>query len=105
MSGLGLGYIRCLGTLGALSNLEGYPIALIKGLEPFLLDGRKMYEYVPTAIFRDETKTLLLIEPFDCSLRHSYPLSDTRAGKTRMPPCISEKRRISGTEDSLRIAC
>ena len=63
--------IRCLLTLGSLCHIKGDFFALFEGLESAHGDRRKMREKVFTAVVRrDETKTLGVVEPLDCTSCH-----------------------------------
>jgi hypothetical protein len=62
--------IRRLGTLGTVGNFELYLIALVKDLEPILLDGGEVNEDIISAVAGNEAEAFLLIEPFDTTFGH-----------------------------------
>ena len=45
-----------LGTLGAVRDLEGHPLALFQGFEAVALDSRKVHEHVGTFSLLDEAE-------------------------------------------------
>jgi hypothetical protein len=65
--------VACLGTLGALFNIELDLLALLQIPIPIALNGGEMDEDVLSTFTLDEAKTLITIEPLDSTnytLRH-----------------------------------
>lgn len=63
-------HIGCLGTLGALGNIELYLISFIEGFETVFFNGGEMYEDISSVISGDKPITLLLVEPFHTTFGH-----------------------------------
>ncbi len=61
-----------LRTFLTFSNVKANTISLSERLEAFALDLGKVYEYVRTVVLLDETKTLSVIEPFNCTFCHFF---------------------------------
>ncbi len=59
------------GALVAFLNFELNSIALIEDLEAFARNTGMMYEHIRTVFLREETVTLFLVKPFNCSFRHA----------------------------------
>jgi hypothetical protein len=55
----------------ALCDLELHPLPLFEATETIRLDGRIVHEDVTAAVDRDESITLVRVEPLDSSLSHS----------------------------------
>jgi hypothetical protein len=69
--------VACLGSLGALFDIELDPLALLQIAIPIALNGREMDENVLAAFTLDETETLITIEPLHCTsytFRHCFCL-------------------------------
>ena len=64
--------VRCLRTLLALGDSELNFLAFGKGLKAFTNDGAVMREHVGAIFLLDETKTLSVVEPFNCTFCHFF---------------------------------
>ena len=58
----------------ALLYVEGNSIAFFERLEAVSLDRGMMNKYIRTALLSNEAEALLVIEPLNCSIRHSDTL-------------------------------
>jgi len=56
----------------AFSNVKAYTISFSERLESVALDLGKVNEYVRTVVLLDETKTLCVVEPFNCTFCHFF---------------------------------
>jgi hypothetical protein len=96
---LGLIYVRSLGALCTLGYVEGDFLALFKGSETALFDCAMMNKHLFAIIGSNKTKTLLIIEPFHCSVCHNdTSCSAPDSAKPGAFFCISENRKISTQE-------
>ena len=69
-----LDHVLGLLALVALNDFKFNGLPGVQGLIPVALDGRIMDKDVLFAILRhNESKTLLIVEPFDFSRRHNHP--------------------------------
>jgi hypothetical protein len=58
---------------GAGRYVKGHLLVLAKALVPFALNRREVCKKVfAAAIWRDETKALAIVEPFNCTCNHVY---------------------------------
>ena len=52
-------------------DFEFNAVSLVQTFEAIRLDSRKVDEYVFATVLRDESKTLLILEPLHCTLCHA----------------------------------
>jgi hypothetical protein len=66
-----------LQSLGSLGHVELDALAFLKALEAARLDGRKVHEDIFAIFAADESKSLSIVEPLNCSLFHcvDFPFS------------------------------
>jgi hypothetical protein len=62
--------VLCLPALGALDDIELNALAFLERTEAVRLDGGVMNEYVVTILTADESETLGIVKPLNCSLFH-----------------------------------
>ena len=66
------GDIRRLLAFRALHHVELHLLAFLEGFEPIHLDGTEVRKQIFSAvIWRDEPKAFCVIEPLDCTRRHT----------------------------------
>jgi len=69
-----LGYVDGLRSFLTLHDIIFDGLAFFEGFETFLIDSAEMYEHIISLGIRNKSKTLLIIEPFDCSFAHCWHL-------------------------------
>jgi hypothetical protein len=82
-----VGYnVLCLGAFLALSDFQCDFLSFSQGFKSISLDCTSMNEYIRSALRRDETKTFVIIEPFNGTgnslSRHNYLIVKS-AGRIR----------------------
>jgi len=76
---LGAGHIRRAGAFLALSNLKLNLLVLAEGRVTRRLDLRMVDEQIlPAAVRSDESESLALVKPLDCTCTHCYSLACQR---------------------------
>jgi hypothetical protein len=63
-------HFGCRWSFGALLNFEADTISFRKALKTLTFDGTMVNEDIFSALDRDESETLLIVEPLYCTLRH-----------------------------------
>lgn len=63
-------HVRGLQSFGSVHNLEFHRIALSQRSESIRRDGGVVHKNILAAVLRNETETLRIVEPLNCTLRH-----------------------------------
>ncbi len=63
-------YFDCRWSFGALLDFETDTIAFLEAFETLTFDGAMMNKDIFSALNRDKSITLLIVEPLYCTLRH-----------------------------------